>query len=161
MSEGMCDKGDNKSVSSHVCCQKRWSLLTQTLELFQVFCNANITDKSIITRISALNRNSVILTYFIPPGVQEKQHPVLWLRFIMRWKVWREQEQPCGPTTALLHHLATSKEPSATQSCPGWASTPRALTPAGTQGPRSHLFMPQVGWEETWKEGKTPELGTV
>lgn len=29
------------------------------------------------------------------------------------------------------------------------------FNPAGTHGPR------RVGWKETWKEGKTPESGTV
>lgn len=151
-------------MSSHVCCQKCWSLLTQALELFQVFCDVNTTDKSIITWISAPNRNTLIPGYFTPPafqGVQEKQHPMLWLMFIMRWKVWRGQEQLPGPTTVLLHCLATSKEPSATQCYPRMASTPHDSTPAGTQGPHGHVLMPQVGWEETQKEGKTPELGTV
>lgn len=148
---------------SCVCCQKCWSLLTQTLELSQVFCDANTTDKSITTWIWALNRNtdsSLFPSTCLPRGAAPRASRA-GLRFTRSWKVWREQEQLCGPTTALLHLLATSKEPPAPRATPGWASTPRALIPHGTQGPRSHRLMSCTGWEETRTEGKTPELGTA
>lgn len=151
-------------MSSHVCCQTCWPLLTQTLELFQVFCDANTTDKSIITWISALNSNTLIPACFTPPALERGAGETASRAgaHVHHEVKGAESRNSCLvpplPSCTAWPRARSLQPPSAT---PGWASTPRDSTPAGTQGPRGHVLVPQVGWEETRKEGKTPELGTV
>lgn len=111
-------------VSSHVRCQKCWSSLTQTLELFQVFCDATTTDKSIITRISALNRNTLTPACFTSPALQ------------------RGAGETASHAAAQVHHQVKGVQSAGTAV---WSHHCPPALPGHQQGPSSHPELPQDG----------------
>lgn len=61
-----CDKGDKRGLHILLCSLLEMLVLTaSTFQLFQVFCDANTTDKS-IKWISVFSGNTLISDYFIP-----------------------------------------------------------------------------------------------
>lgn len=135
-------------MSSHVCRQKCWPLLTQTLELFQVFCDATTTDKSIIAWISALNSNTLIPAYFTSPALErgagetashagahvhrevkgvERAGTAAWSHHCPPALPGHEQgafSHPAlpqdGPQHLVIQPQLAPKDPAATCSCPRW-----------------------------------------
>lgn len=117
-----CDKGDKKGLHILLCSLFEMLVITtSTFQLFQVFCDANTTDKSIIKWISVLNRNTLISDYFVPGRRNGVLHCGSGSALpTTEQKVWREQERLRGshlrlPAVCSCPEQAPETHPSAIQ----------------------------------------------
>lgn len=114
-----CDKGDKRGLHILYSLLEMLVLTTSTFQLFQVFCDANTTDKSI--RISVFSGNTLISDYFIPSRRTSVQHCGLGSALsTTEQNVWREQEHLPGshlrlPAVCSCPEQAAELHPSAIQ----------------------------------------------